>query len=435
MFHFATTTHTATSEDSSNTLGADPTLSYLLDRRFSLPNVTVFPNSTTSQLTPSSQQQQQQQAFLKPLSSSTQSNMSRRMSLPASNFLYQPSFTDMLHGPSPLGASSNTASLMDSFETFHHQTSASLMMMLQNEDPNCSSLGSINTTSQFSTPASSHPSTPVSFESAFNELLFESGQPSLPPISVSNVRGRSMSSSAFEHARRQQRFFVPQTEFAFKQQPQHQQPPLFDAKSSFLEPQKALSKHAQFAFPAPALVPAATIAEAEESPTLEVVPHALLSFSNNEARSNPTSPESPVTHMQPQNSLTPTVLDLMKQGEAGAKAQKFKPTEAQLSTLVGVFEKNPFPSAALRSHLAEVLQIQPKQVRFWFQNRRATYKINGVYVIKPKKASARKSSDACEAPAPEHTSVGEHEPDLAPVSSENPYFFVERARRNSLPNL
>ncbi|KAI8828200.1 hypothetical protein BJ741DRAFT_514677, partial [Chytriomyces cf. hyalinus JEL632] len=61
---------------------------------------------------------------------------------------------------------------------------------------------------------------------------------------------------------------------------------------------------------------------------------------------------------------------LMKQGETGAKAQKFKPTEAQLSTLVGVFEKNPFPSAALRSHLAELLQIQPKQVRFWFQNRR-----------------------------------------------------------------
>ncbi|TPX64510.1 hypothetical protein CcCBS67573_g08385 [Chytriomyces confervae] len=434
MLHFAATTHpAAASEDSSNALDTDPTLSYLLDRRFSLPNATAFPNSTTSQLIPS-QQQQQQQAFLKPLSSSTHSNMSRRMSLPASNFLYQqPSFADMLHGPSPLGNNtSNTASLMESFETFH-QTSASLMMMLQNEDPNIT-LGSINTTSQFSTPASSHPSTPVcSFESAFNELLFESGQPPLPPISVTNVRGRSMSLSAFEHAR--QRFFVPQTEFAFKQPQQ----PLFDARSSnsFLEHQKGLAKYAQFAFPAPAptapaLVPA-TIAEAE-SPTLEGVPHALFSFSN-EPRSNPTSPESPMTHMQPQNSLTPTVLDLMKQGETGAKAQKFKPTEAQLSTLVGVFEKNPFPSAALRSHLAEVLQIQPKQVRFWFQNRRATYKINGVYVIKPKKASARKSSDACETPAPEHASVGEHEPDLAPVSSENPYFFVERARRNSLPNL
>ncbi|KAI8831051.1 hypothetical protein BJ741DRAFT_514354, partial [Chytriomyces cf. hyalinus JEL632] len=53
------------------------------------------------------------------------------------------------------------------------------------------------------------------------------------------------------------------------------------------------------------------------------------------------------------------------------KPGKFKPTESQLALLVGLFEKNPFPSAALRSSLADTLGVQPKQIRFWFQNRRA----------------------------------------------------------------
>ncbi|KAI8612096.1 hypothetical protein BC830DRAFT_1040701, partial [Chytriomyces sp. MP71] len=51
------------------------------------------------------------------------------------------------------------------------------------------------------------------------------------------------------------------------------------------------------------------------------------------------------------------------------KTAKFKPTEHQLLTLISVFEKNPFPSAALRNTLSEMLRVQPKQVRFWFQNR------------------------------------------------------------------
>ncbi|KAI8831050.1 hypothetical protein BJ741DRAFT_618004 [Chytriomyces cf. hyalinus JEL632] len=101
---------------------------------------------------------------------------------------------------------------------------------------------------------------------------------------------------------------------------------------------------------------------------------------------------------------------------------KFKPTESQLSTLVAVFEKNPFPSAALRNSLAQRLSIQERQVRFWFQNRRATYKINGVHVLKPKKAKVGSDADELEAEAAH----------LEPITQENPYFYVEKGRRQSI---
>ncbi|KAI8613257.1 hypothetical protein BC830DRAFT_1133090 [Chytriomyces sp. MP71] len=153
---------------------------------------------------------------------------------------------------------------------------------------------------------------------------------------------------------------------------------------------------------------------------------------------SPSTPESTFTLP-----AQPTLLDQMKQSVSAAEAEegsaplpslstgkpaKFKPTEHQLSTLISVFEKNPFPSAALRTTLSEMLRIQPKQVRFWFQNRRATYKINGVHVLKPRKT---KSGDV-KVPVLVNGKDGQ-EVDLAPISSENPYFYVEKGRRVSVP--
>ncbi|KAI8610911.1 Homeodomain-like protein, partial [Chytriomyces sp. MP71] len=53
---------------------------------------------------------------------------------------------------------------------------------------------------------------------------------------------------------------------------------------------------------------------------------------------------------------------------------RFRATEAELTFLLSVFEANPFPSTRQRIQLAEKLNLDPKQILFWFQNRRATLK-------------------------------------------------------------
>ncbi|KAI8612677.1 hypothetical protein BC830DRAFT_541158 [Chytriomyces sp. MP71] len=72
-------------------------------------------------------------------------------------------------------------------------------------------------------------------------------------------------------------------------------------------------------------------------------------------------------------------------GVGYAKPARFKPTQAELSLLLGVFAKNPFPSTSLRKKLAEKLNLEPRQIQFWFQNRRALVKATGVVLQKPKK--------------------------------------------------
>ncbi|KAI8839416.1 Homeodomain-like protein, partial [Chytriomyces cf. hyalinus JEL632] len=56
------------------------------------------------------------------------------------------------------------------------------------------------------------------------------------------------------------------------------------------------------------------------------------------------------------------------------KNNRFKAKDNDLKCLMAVFEKNPFPSTALRLSLAKKLNLEAKQVQFWFQNRRATLK-------------------------------------------------------------
>ncbi|KAJ3233383.1 hypothetical protein HDU81_002316 [Chytriomyces hyalinus] len=94
------------------------------------------------------------------------------------------------------------------------------------------------------------------------------------------------------------------------------------------------------------------------------------------------------------------------------KKSRFKATEAELPILSAVFEKNPFPSAVLRQKLADRLGLESKQIQFWFQNRRATLKINGIHVVKPKKTNTPSASQ-------------KPKPALAPLTAGNNYFYVE----------
>ncbi|KAJ3004900.1 UNVERIFIED_CONTAM: hypothetical protein HDU68_004858 [Siphonaria sp. JEL0065] len=99
--------------------------------------------------------------------------------------------------------------------------------------------------------------------------------------------------------------------------------------------------------------------------------------------------------------------------DGSTKLNRFKPTEPELLLLVSIFQKNPFPSANFQKKVAENMGVNVKQIRFWFQNRRATMKHNGIHVLKPKK-----SGEIGYNMAKKRTS-------LSPLSAESAYFFVQ----------
>ncbi|KAJ3104878.1 hypothetical protein HK100_003989 [Physocladia obscura] len=100
-----------------------------------------------------------------------------------------------------------------------------------------------------------------------------------------------------------------------------------------------------------------------------------------------------------------------------SKPLRFKPTEKEFALMSEIFQKNPFPSVALRNKLAEKMSVDVKQVQFWFQNKRQTLKVNGVYVLKPTKRRLSGSS-----------STLKKRPSLSPLSAESMYFFVESGK-------
>ncbi|KAJ3381358.1 hypothetical protein HDU80_001852 [Chytriomyces hyalinus] len=161
---------------------------------------------------------------------------------------------------------------------------------------------------------------------------------------------------------------------------------------------------------------------------------SLPTFEATSAKS-PNSPNSPNYGTHPATTLYKDTTTLSHQPTeptakpaAAIKPGKFRPTESQLAMLASLFEKNPFPSATLRTSLADAMGVQPKQIRFWFQNRRATYKINGIHVLKPNAVVGRKTGSVASISG----GVKEEELDLEPVSDENPFFYVEKARRHSM---
>ncbi|KAJ3067154.1 hypothetical protein HDU98_009656 [Podochytrium sp. JEL0797] len=107
------------------------------------------------------------------------------------------------------------------------------------------------------------------------------------------------------------------------------------------------------------------------------------------------------------------------------KKQRFKPKEGELDLLMGFFEQNPFPDRTQRKRLAEQLKLEPKQILFWFQNRRATLKMNGIIVMKPKSPNAATTGSYGYSP--------EDLPNLTPLMPNNTFFFVEQDEK--LPTL
>ncbi|ORY52330.1 hypothetical protein BCR33DRAFT_693573 [Rhizoclosmatium globosum] len=64
---------------------------------------------------------------------------------------------------------------------------------------------------------------------------------------------------------------------------------------------------------------------------------------------------------------------------------RFKATELELEYLYDSFAKNPFPTSEERQHIADSLGMEPRQVQFWFQNRRANVKKSGTVLSAPQK--------------------------------------------------
>ncbi|KAJ3245147.1 hypothetical protein HDU78_009874 [Chytriomyces hyalinus] len=118
----------------------------------------------------------------------------------------------------------------------------------------------------------------------------------------------------------------------------------------------------------------------------------------------PTTPPSYTTSPSPQSSQK-RLQEFIDPNNI-KKNNRFKAKDNDLKCLMAVFEKNPFPSTALRLSLAKKLNLEAKQVQFWFQNRRATLKMNGIHVVKPKQGAAS------------------GKPGLVPLS-QNGYFYAE----------
>ncbi|KAJ3142489.1 hypothetical protein HK100_002932 [Physocladia obscura] len=104
--------------------------------------------------------------------------------------------------------------------------------------------------------------------------------------------------------------------------------------------------------------------------------------------------------------------------DSSSKPLRFKPTEKEFALMSEIFQKNPFPSVALRNKLAEKMSVDVKQVQFWFQNKRQTLKVNGVYVLKPTKRRLSGSSATLK-----------KRPSLSPLSTASMYFFVESSNQ------
>ncbi|KAJ3050647.1 hypothetical protein HDU99_008614, partial [Rhizoclosmatium hyalinum] len=73
--------------------------------------------------------------------------------------------------------------------------------------------------------------------------------------------------------------------------------------------------------------------------------------------------------------------------QESTRGDRFRATDSELYMLTAVFARNPFPSALLREKCAEKLGLTSRQIQFWFQNRRANLKAQGIHVVKPKKGA------------------------------------------------
>ncbi|KAI9336532.1 hypothetical protein BDR26DRAFT_864757 [Obelidium mucronatum] len=126
-----------------------------------------------------------------------------------------------------------------------------------------------------------------------------------------------------------------------------------------------------------------------------------------------TPEENCATHTTTTTTATTTTVNGNK-----TKKMRFRATKQELEYLLHVFESNPFPSASQRKLISEKLQLEPKQVLFWFQNRRATLKSNGIVAVKPKKTAASGGGGGGSGGGGKEVALMEQ------LSAENPYFYV-----------
>ncbi|KAJ3197025.1 hypothetical protein HDU82_001572 [Entophlyctis luteolus] len=134
-----------------------------------------------------------------------------------------------------------------------------------------------------------------------------------------------------------------------------------------------------------------------------------------DAASPPKSPHSPHENFSAPKKLPAKKRQLASRNGASAgpdrkqKPPRFKATEEELKFLMSVFETNPFPNAKMRQFISKKVGMSDKQVVVWFQNKRASCKVNGIVAVKPKKGDM-----ATVVPG-----------NLVQVSTENPFFFTK----------
>ncbi|KAJ3018068.1 UNVERIFIED_CONTAM: hypothetical protein HDU68_011348 [Siphonaria sp. JEL0065] len=138
----------------------------------------------------------------------------------------------------------------------------------------------------------------------------------------------------------------------------------------------------------------------------------------------PTTPKQPETSLEASPPTSPTPTATAKPSSKKDKKDKkmrFRATDQELSFLLKIFESNPFPSTKFRAQIAQKMNLTERQVLFWFQNRRATLKTNGIVAVKPKRIQ-----NADLGPGAAVMVKGKH-CSLSPLSSENPFFYVASA--------
>ncbi|KAJ3343312.1 hypothetical protein HDU83_005707 [Entophlyctis luteolus] len=130
----------------------------------------------------------------------------------------------------------------------------------------------------------------------------------------------------------------------------------------------------------------------------------------------PSPPKSPcenwdTSHETAKKSASEKKSPLSRTAVAGRKQKspRFKATQEELKFLMSVFETNPFPNAKMRQFISKKVGMSDKQVVVWFQNKRASCKVNGILAVKPKKGD----------------SAGVVPGNLVQVSAENPFFFTK----------
>ncbi|KAI8610913.1 hypothetical protein BC830DRAFT_1143636 [Chytriomyces sp. MP71] len=396
---------TSACDDHSTSLG------FLLDRRFSLPShyyfTSPFSHPNTTNMADTTDNHPQLPLSVIDANAAQISELSRRMSL-AAGFAFpatpafhhnqtegEVSMTDLLNG-----TAASAAAAVDHSETIA-DFARRMSMPFAFSAPSVSPMGSLLTDSL--TPRASPPSDMGygidNTSSMVNQQFSQFAFPALPD---------SFDMSMFQQQQQQQLQSSPAFTF---QQGSMSVPASPYINPLSLNPSRAQSPITTNLTPNPSPPPiqktplTSTLKRASSKGSSSRDPLKLATEAGFDVvfSTPPTSPEH--------------ILSRRNSMESGSgKPARFKPSETELAMLTAIFQKNPFPSAALRKKLAEKMGLDMKQVQFWFQNRRQTMVKSGIHVLKPKKGNSGVPSAAV---------LSKKRMSLTPLSADNAYFYVE----------